>query len=490
MIHLSKQENYFIKPVLIIMLLIISTLNLFGQTKEFKPEQKYPADSLRQWTSGLMDEITKKHPGFYRYTDKEKFGFLIDSTRQSIQDSLTQLQYYRKLKPLFAKIGCLHTGIELPEESKTYINASNTLLPLEIFVDAKNQKVLISKNYSENKGIKRGVELVSINGTPISAILNKLLDAIPSDGYNQTEKILLLNYRFPFWYQEIIDAPKVFKVVVRSEGIDQTFELNGAFKDVFPPLEQLEKNYDLPLEFEVKNGIAILEIHSFADTAIKQSGQNFKKFIKDVFQTLQQQNIKDLIIDVRNNTGGTDDNAALLTSFFFDKTFRYWDKIEVTEAVAKEIKGVNKMFYKKPEENNGLYLWKKSWITKEFDYYEPQEPAKMNFKGNSYLLTNGLCLSSCADFTAVMSHNKKALVIGQETGGGYQGNTSGMLSRAKIPTGLVITIPLQKYTNAVDLNKNFGRGTIPDHETATTFENWINKEDVELDYTIQLINRN
>jgi hypothetical protein len=68
----------------------------------------------------------------------------------------------------------------------------------------------------------------------------------------------LLNYRFPFWYQEIIDAPKVFKVVVRSEGIDQTFELND-FKDVFPPLEQLEKGYDLPLEFEVKNGIAILK---------------------------------------------------------------------------------------------------------------------------------------------------------------------------------------------------------------------------------------
>jgi Periplasmic protease len=489
MTDLSKQENYSIKTVLIIIIWISSTLNVFGQTKALKPDQKYPADSLRRWTTGLMDEISKKHPGFYRYTDKEKFGLLIDSTRQSIQDSLTQLQYYRKLKPLFAKIGCLHTGIELPEESKTYLNTSNNLLPLELFVDAKTHKVLVSKNYSDNKNIQIGGEVVSINETPISVILNKLLDAIPSDGYNQTEKILLLNYRFPFWYQEIIDAPQVFKVVLRSEGIEQTFELNGASKGVFPSLEQLEKNYNLPLEFEVKNGIAILKIHSFADTAIKQSGQNFKKFIKEVFQTLQQQNIKNLIIDVRDNTGGTDDNAALLSSFFFDKTFRYWNKIEVTEAVAKEIKGVNKMFYKKPEENNGLYLWKKSWITKEFDYYEPQEPAKMNFKGNSYLLTNGLCLSSCADFTAVMSYNKKAVVVGQETGGGYQGNTSGMLSKATIPTGLVITIPLQKYTNAVNLNKNFGRGTIPDHETATTFENWINKEDVEMDYAIQLINK-
>ncbi|MPS72306.1 MAG: hypothetical protein E2590_04060 [Chryseobacterium sp.] len=485
----SKQGNYSIKSVLIIIIWISSTLNVFGQAKKPEPDQKYPADSLRQWTSGLMDEISRKHPGFYRYTEKGKFGLLIDSTQQSIQDSLTQLQYYRKLKPLFAKIGCLHTGIELPEESKTYLN-SNNLIPLELFVEAKTHKVLVSKNYSDKKNIQIGGEVVSINGAPISVILNKLLAAIPSDGYNQTEKILLLNYRFPFWYQEIIDAPKVFKVVVRSENTEQTFDLNGASKDVFPPLEKLEKNYGSPLEFEVKDGIAILKIHSFADTAIKRGGQNFKKFVKDVFQTLQQQNIKDLIIDVRNNTGGTDDNAALLASFFFDKTFRYWDKIEVTEAVAKEIKGVNKMFYKKPEENNGLYLWKKSWITKEFDYYEPQEPAKMNFKGNSYLLTNGLCLSSCADFTAVMSYNKKAVVIGQETGGGYQGNTSGMLSKATIPTGLVITIPLQKYTNAVDLNKNFGRGTIPDDEIATTFENWIGNKDLELDYTIQLINKN
>lgn len=119
MIHLSKQGNYIIKPVLIIIIWISSTLNFFGQTKE--SDQKYPVDSLRQWTSGLMDEISKKHPELYRYTDKEKFGFLIDSTQQSIQDSLTQLQYYRKLKPLFAKIGCLHTGIELPEKYKAYL---------------------------------------------------------------------------------------------------------------------------------------------------------------------------------------------------------------------------------------------------------------------------------------------------------------------------------------------------------------------------------
>jgi len=46
------------------------------------------------------------------------------------------------------------------------------------------------------------------------------------------------------------------------------------------------------------------------------------------------------------------------------------------------------------------------------------------------------------------------------------------------------------YTNAVDQNKNFGRGTISNYETATTFENWIGNKDVELDYAIQLIKSN
>jgi hypothetical protein len=91
------------------------------------------------------------------------------------------------------------------------------------------------------------------------------------------------------------------------------------------------------------------------------------------------------------------------------------------------------------------------------------------------------------DFVAILSHNKKALVIGQESGGGFQGNTSGIIPTSKIKTGLRVTIPLQKYTNAVDLNKNFGRGTIPDYQVTPTFEDWMDKKDVEMEFVLQTI---
>jgi hypothetical protein len=45
-------------------------------------------------------------------TDR-KIWILIDSTRQSIQDSLTQLQILQEAETFVAKIQCLHTGIEV-----------------------------------------------------------------------------------------------------------------------------------------------------------------------------------------------------------------------------------------------------------------------------------------------------------------------------------------------------------------------------------------
>lgn len=433
-----------------------------------------------------MKELSKKHPGFYRYTSKEKFDFIIDSTAQTITDSLTELGYYRKLKPLFAQIGCLHTGVSLSQAYQRYLDSSPTLLPLEIFIDS-NKNVFISKSYDSTQNISIGSELLSINGTPTPIILNQLLPNIASDGYNETEKILLLNHRFAFWYQAMIDLPDAFTIELQTEGGSKTYTLKGVSKDVFPTLKSLENNYTKPLEFEVNEGIGVLKVHSFAKTAIKAKDQNFKKFIKAVFQQLKKEHIEHLVLDLRYNSGGTDGNAVFLAKHFFNQPFRYWDKIEVTEAIAKEIKGLNRLFYKRPRQKGDSYHWQKSWLTSEFDYYEVQKPAKNAFTGKTYLLTNGLCMSSCADFVAVLSHNQKAKIIGQETGGGFQGNTSGMMPHATIHTGLRITIPLQKYTNAVDPGKNFGRGTLPDYEIVPTFEAWVNKKDLEMEAVMKLI---
>ena len=466
-------------------LLIVSSSLQAQDNEAFDFDRKYHPDSLKRWTQSVMTELSRKHPGFNRYTSKAQFDFLIDSTVQTITDSLTTIEFYRKVKPLFAQIGCLHTGVTLSDEYETFIDKTSTLIPFELFIDADN-RVFVTKNHS-TAPIALKSEILAINNKPIAEILGILLKSIPSDGYNKTEKILILNHRFAFWFQTIIDDSQNFEVEILSNDKWQRIAVKGRSKEAFPSMDSLESSHKKQLNFQVTNDIGVLTIHSFAKSTIKRNRQNFKKFIKTTFKDLEEKQIKNLVVDLRYNTGGTDGNAALLASYFFDKPFRYWDRIEVTEPIAKEIKGVYKLFYRKPMKKDSTYHWRTTWFTNEFDYYKIQKPAKFPFGGRAYLLTNGLCLSSCADLIAILAHNKKAKVVGQESGGGYQGNTSGIMPKNKIPAGLEITVPLLKYTNAVDPVVNIGRGTIPDYVVTPSLDDWIEKNDVEKEFVMQLI---
>ena len=371
------------------LLIILSTKLIAQENQDFNSNKKYHPDSIIRWTKRILNATSKKHPGFYRYTTKENFNFTIDSTCQTITDSLTELDFYRKIKPLFAKIGCVHTKISLSKEYNNYLNKTSTLFPFEIFINDE-KRVFITKNFSSNQSILITSEILSINSKSIGEILKILYKTIPSDGYNQTEKTLLLNHRFAFWYQTIVEVNEKFNVVIADEGTPKIYEVSGVSKDLFPTLKSIETNYKKPLEFELKDNVGIIKIHSFAKTDIKGNGQNLKKFTRKTFKALKDGTVSNLVIDLRYNTGGTDGNAALLASYFFDKPFRYWDKIEVTEDLAKEIKGLLRVIYAKPLKKDGTYLWRKSIFTREFNYYKIQRPARRNFIGKTYILTNGI----------------------------------------------------------------------------------------------------
>ncbi|GMN08259.1 S41 family peptidase [Croceitalea sp. MTPC5] len=451
-------------------------------------QKKYAPDSLNIQVKELMEGIGSGHPGMYRYTDKREFDFLIDSTFTTVTDSISPLTYYRLLKPLFAKIGCLHTSIELSEANQNTLNDSLKLIPIEVFIDDE-KRAFVTKNYAKNETIPLKSEILAINGQSIAAILETLYNAIPSDGYNQTLKTLLLNYRFALWYRSMISTTNRFEIEARTKGLRKVYNLTGVSNDVFPTFETLERENENQLNLKITNDIGLLTVRSFAKSTIKKNDQNFDKFIKNTFKQLNQKQIEHVIIDLRNNTGGTDGNAVKLASYFFEQPFRYWAKIETTEDIAAQVKGFSRLFYKKPVLKDSSYHWRGSrwWLTKEFNYYRIQKPAKHNYKGNVYLITNGFCMSSCADVVAILSYNKKAEVIGTETGGGYQGNTSGLMPTSTINDDMQITIPLNKYTNAVDPNTNFGRGTIPDVRIRPTLDDWMNKKDVELEYIMKLI---
>lgn len=319
-------------------------------------------------------------------------------------------------------------------------------------------------------------------------LLQIMLPAIPSDGYNMTMKFRALHHDFARWYRSMVEQTPLFAITIIRNGKPETINVAAISKKQIADFGFMEeKKHAKQLEFGILDSIGILSIHSFAKTSIKASDQHFRKFMKSTFRTLRDNNINNLVVDLRYNTGGTDANAAHFSKYFFDKTYNYWDRIEVTEPIAKEIKGIYKLFYKKPVHKDSMWLWQKTWVTKEFNFYRPQQPAKNSYKGNVYVLINGFSMSSCSDLAAVLSKNQRVMFIGEESGGGYQGNNSGMMPESEALGGFTVTVPLQKYYTAVDPSVNFGRGTLPDHSVTPTVYEVINDLDVVMWYAQTLI---
>lgn len=451
--------------------------------------EKFPADTVLKVIDDVAKELSIKHPGFYRYNSKEEFDHFIDSVKTTVKDSLTELEAYLKLKPIISKIDCIHTGLSLPQEYKDYLNQNPNLFPFQLF--CLGSRAFVVKNHSDCESIQAGDEIVSINGQLMEKIIPELFRLIPSDGYNLTRKYRALYYQFPGWYRSI-DLKESFQVIAKHHSIERTYQIAGKnFKDIAEEGFLIEPVRAKQLEFKIDNNIGYLSIHSFARTVINRSNQNFRNFIDQTFTQLKTENVKNLIVDLRDNTGGSDPYAAYFTSYFFDKPFRYWDRIEVTQAVAKEIKGAAlKLYYRKPVLRDSIWYWQKARHIDEFNFYEEQKPARNNFNGKVYILMNGFCMSSCADVIAILSYNKKAILIGQETGGGYQGNNSGMIPESQVkPFDFTLSVPLQKYVNYVDRSVNIGRGTMPDYVVNLSIDDILKGNDLELNMANELIGR-
>lgn len=451
--------------------------------------QKLPPDSVKAMLRDLSRELALKHPGYYRYHSPDFFTRYTDSLAATVTDSLTELEAFRKLKPFIGQIGCLHTDLQLSSAARAEMAKRPILFPMQLYF--KGQKAYVVRNLSTDKSIMPGSEVLSINGRSIPQILATLLPSIASDGFNQTLKYRSLYNFFPLQYSRMIEVTEQYTVKISQQQKVTTHKVSGAFtKDIAAPGFLMPPDIEKPLALKIDQAKAVLSIHTFADSDIKENEQDFKLFLVSAFADIKSKGVQHLVIDLRNNTGGSDGNAAFLAGYFFDKPFRYWNRIEVTEAIAKEIKGEAEQYYNKPVQQGNRWLWQKAKVVNDFDYYEEQQPAVSPFKGSVYVLTNGFTMSSSADLAAVLQYNKKAVCIGEETGGGFQGNNSGMMPESEVkPSGMVVTIPLQKYYNAVDSTLHTGRGTIPHHPVTYTPQELINGKDKEMDLVENLIRK-
>jgi retinol-binding protein 3 len=164
-------------------------------------------------------------------------------------------------------------------------------------------------------------------------------------------------------------------------------------------------------------------------TGFYNPDQGFRADLAEQINTLSR--AKAVILDLRNNGGGSPEAVQLISSYFFDRT--------------------------KPVHLNTLYFRNRDAST---DFYTLQDIKGPDLHSKPLLiLTSDYTFSAAEEFTYNMQSLKRATIVGETTGGGAH-----PVNRHTISETIVAIIPVGRAINPVTKTNWEGVGIKPDVE--------------------------
>ncbi len=501
-----------------LLLISIASLAACSSVKEYNlaiTEKKHSVQALKE-DIDLTHQILKDgHPGLYWYISKKHLDYKFDSLKNAIQEPLTTRQFYQKISPVVAAIRCGHTALRFPsviqKDKKEREATKNKIYPLHQFTYAvADDKLIVINNKSKNKQIKTGNEIIEINGLAPKEIFNIVSTGFSYDGYNslsrnkRIERNFAQLYKIYFSEQDSIAIKfKTDSAVIntfvsfydKKKDTEEKKKLDTAKTVAKVPGKKLKETlkyrgnkvnneYQLDFKFlDKEKDIAYMKIKSFSVPTA-----NFPLFYKQAFDSISLSKSKNLVIDIRNNPGGTLSASLTLFSYLTDKDFVYLARPINNGGFSadKYETGLKKLrYYLTAFNDNGkIYEDEEGHFFSFMKGYKPQKPHKNNFKGKIYVLINEFSFSASSLLSANLKGINRATFVGTETGGGANQCTAGRMP--------IVTLKHSKLDLRLGLNRMapvyqtdlYGRGVFPDVEVQSTLKDRISNYDRELQWIL------
>ncbi len=489
-----------VKPrYIVLIILLISQLSGFSQT--------YTAEQIKEDLVNLKNEIEKYHPDPFKYISKERFTFLQDSILQKVSGRYSLREAYFTFLPLVQAVGCGHTHMS---PDRRLLSKSNSYSERPKFfpfsVRYINNQLLVSRNYSADKKITRGTQILEIDGQPVKKVLEHLekISYYNGDGINPNARKYYAIREFRKLYYLWKGEEDNFLITYLKQGQNKpkTTKIEGQSIDFMEKM--LETRYpDVDEDttgivsyrlIDTTQKVAMVDIRSFM-YGIKDYGKNtnFEGETRKIFRKLEENKIENLILDLRGNSGGIIDYSIFFLRYFANQPFDAY-KLGFRDEGLQRLK----QDYKKYD----AYLAKEaaSRLNKEFTvrdsdgyleskYQQKQRPHdEFRFNKNVYVLMNGGTFSAAALLVSKLHNMGVGTFVGMTCGGAYDGCSAAQFSSIKLPnTELEISLPLGRILYNVDAQKYNKPILQPDFEVNPNLEDFLNNEDTVLKYTLNLI---
>lgn len=347
----------------------------------------------------LVYTLSEIHPNLFSECNQTDFMRAVNKAKASLPDSVSILDVYRYAAPIVAMIGDGHTSLSFPFDHVF----TKELMRIPLFVHVLPQKDITCRT-SLDSIIPENARILSINGHSAEEMIETMLPYI--SGEREHFRLSELNTMFTALFQMIYAEDQyTIRYIDKKKTREVTFPAMK-WEEIIKRCTMRKKagqTATLPYSFSIdrENSVAILDFRQCTDL------YRMKQFADSLFQTLRKENIRHLIIDVRNNGGGDSRVGDVLLRYISPEPFIQMDKalIKKTPLTAR-LKGDPNLrpaitFIENSPEN----------------YIRPLSEEEGHFKGHIYLLTSNQTFSSASSFAWTFKMCHTGPVIGEETGG-------------------------------------------------------------------------
>ncbi len=419
---------------------------------------RIPGDALRADVALLRRAFETLHPGLLRYATPAEVGARFDALDAAVAGGLSLPDAYLAFARLLGTVRCGHTYPNFynqsPAVTAAVVRAGRRLPAYARWIGGA---LVVTRDLTADGSLRRGSEIVAVDGVPSDTVLARLLPLARADGGVDAKRVATLAVTGAGQYEALdVYLPLVFGLG-ETAALDLRDPLTGARRSVRVPTMTADAR-DAVRDADARTrrgtpGVGWTVRALDAETALltmpswaTYGDWDWQAFVDSTFDALVAAGTPRLVVDLRGNEGGNDDvGGAILSRLAARETpVAAFDRSVRSRTTPADLVPV-------------LDTWNRS-----FDDWTAQTPAEptsglyrlaggaptvrprgRRYAGRVAVIVGAANSSATFVFARALRQAGLGVLVGQTTGGNQRGLNASAFYFLRLPgSGIEVDLPL------------------------------------------------